>query len=196
MKYTQSNLKKYLDKLRKKAGRFNLSLRYYRDTKNLKEFNNVNKVLKKFDSKNVLDVGCHIGYYAIKISEFSNKVVGIDIDEEIIKKANKFKEISKAKNFHPILYSAFDLDDEFMETNGINAVFIHKTVGDFDSKDEFKWKKTDFIRVFSLFAKYCDIVVCNDTEIIKDFFSKKGFTISKKHSFKHNYLYIIQKDNG
>lgn len=191
--YSQAELKKYLDKLKKQVKRFNLSMRYYRDTKNLKEYKQVNDVFKQFKGMNVLDVGCHIGYYALKISSFANSVISIDIDKEVIKKAEKFKTISGVKNVSFKVISAFDLDDNFMEKYNIDAVFIHKTVGDFDSNERYRWPPEQFNKVFSLFKKHCDTVICNDTKIIKDFFEKEGFSVESYPSFRSNLLYVIKR---
>jgi len=190
--YSQDYLKKSLNKLRKKVGRFNLSMRYYRDTSNVKEHSQMNRVFKKFRGKTVLDVGCHIGYYATMISFFAQEIIGIDINEKVIKKAYCFKEITRAKNIDFKVLSAFDLDDKFMFCNKINAVFIHKSVGDMDSNTH--WSIKEFEKTFSLFEKHCDIIICNDVKRIKTFFQKDGFSIDKFASYRHNSLYVIKKN--
>ena len=193
-KYSQLNLKKYLNKLKKETGRFNLSLRYYRDTNNVKEHNQILKVFKQFRNMNVLDVGCHIGYYATLISSFANKVVGIDIDKEVIKKAHKFKNITGATNAEFNVMSAFEVDIDFMKKNDLNAVFIHKTVG--DSESNLHWPTEDFHNVFSLFEKHCDIIICNNIIRVKEFFKDKPFSIKESRSFRKNYLYTIKRNNS
>jgi len=196
-KYSQVFLKEKLDKLRKKLGRYNLSQRYYRDTLNNKEHNQINNVFKNFKNKTVLDVGCHIGYYSVLISSFADNVIGIDVSEKEIKRANYFKKIIDSKNIEFKFYSAFDLDEEFMEKNKINAVFFHKMSEPRKNKKlrmKKTWSTDKFRKVFFLFEKYCDIIVCNDKEKIAFFLEKKGLNIEKFPSYRSNFLYVIKKD--
>ena len=148
----------------------------------------------EFRNMNVLDVGCHIGYYATLISSFANKVVGIDIDKEVIKKAHKFKNITGATNAEFNVMSAFEVDIDFMKKNDLNAVFIHKTVG--DSESNLHWPTEDFHNVFSLFEKHCDIIICNNIIRVKEFFKDKPFSIKESRSFRKNYLYTIKRNNS
>ena len=191
-KYSQGELRSSLGKLRKKLGRFNLSLRYDRDTKNAKEHKQINKVFKKFGNKNVIDIGCHIGYYSTLISSFAESVVGIDIRDKSIKQANYFKEIMKVDNTEFKTKSAFDIDDNFMKNHNINAVFIHKSVG-IEGTNTY-WSDENFEQVFSLLAKHCDTVVCNRVERIKDIFVKKGFSVKESPSYRSNIFYLIEKE--
>jgi len=190
-KYSQIYLRKCLNKLKKDKGRFNLSMRYYRDTKEKEVHNHMKKVFKQFREKTVLDVGCHIGYYGTVISSFADRVIGIDIDKKILDKANHFKKITGAQNIDFELISAFDLDDKFMEENGIDAVFIHKSVGDLESNTH--WSTEDFEKVFSLFKKHCDILICNDIKRVKKFFQKDGFPVQEFPSYRRNSLYVIKR---
>jgi len=194
-KYSQEYLKKKLDKLKRKLGRYNLSRRYYRDTSNKKERDQMDRVFRKFKNKNVLDVGCHIGYYALLISSFANNVLGIDVSEKEIKRANYFKKMVDSNNTKFIFYSAFDLNDEFMEQNKIDAVFFHKMSEPRKTKlegTENTWSDEKYRKVFSLFEKYCDIIICNDKGKIEKYIRKTNVSIKEYPSYRHNYLYIAK----
>tara|TARA_B100000886_G_scaffold338139_1_gene300338 strand:+ start:784 stop:1470 length:687 start_codon:yes stop_codon:yes gene_type:complete len=53
---------------------------------------------KHFINKKILDIGCSDGYFSLKTSKFANKVIGIDIDDKRIKKANFIKSHFNLKN--------------------------------------------------------------------------------------------------
>ncbi len=193
--YTQKKLRKSLDKLREKLGRFNLSQRYYRDTSNSKEHNQINKVFKKFKGKVVLDVGCHLGYYSVLISSFADKVIGIDISEAEIGRANYFKKVVGSQNTEFKLYSAFYLDDKFMEENKIDAIFFHKMSEPRISKQQGlpeTWNDKKFKETFLLFEKHCKVIITNDRNRIEKLFKNSRFSVKKYPSYRHNHLYVIK----
>jgi SAM-dependent methyltransferase len=189
--YSQSLLNKNLNKLRNKYGRFNLSQRYYRDTENIQEHLQINNVLKHFNKKIVLDVGCHVGYYSVLISSFAKQVIGIDINNKALTKADYFIKLFDSNNIIFKYFSVFDIDDKFMTQNNVNAVFIHKTVGDVDSNQS--WSQKNFNYVFLIFSKFCDTIICNDVKRIKEFFNNGYFSIQQFPSFRKNSLFLIKK---
>ena len=91
-------------------------------------------------------------------------------------------------------YSAFDVDDDFMKSHNINAVFIHKSVGT-KGVDTY-WSEENFERVFSVLAKYCDIVICNKVDRIEKFFEDKTFSIKEYPSYRSNIFSVIEKQDN
>ncbi len=188
MGYLQSDLKKFYDKVvknRKMLHRLYMKQRYYNNLYNDKDYYNINKVFEKFKNKTVLDIGCHLGFYSILISSFADFIFGMDKNRVSIKDANYFKKVTRAKNTKFIQKSAFDLDDNFMKDNKINAIFIHKTYG--------YWSIEDFEKVFSLLEKYCDIIVCNKEERVIKFFNRSEFIVKEYLFYKDNYVCVIEK---
>lgn len=65
-----------------------------------------------FKDKKVLDIGCAGGQFSFFLEKFAEKVVGIDVKEDYIKLANKFKEESSVTflncGFEDIDFSEFD----------------------------------------------------------------------------------------
>ena len=176
--------------------RFNLSQRYYRNTSNKKEHDQINKVFKKFKNMTVLDVGCHIGYYSVLISSFANKVIGIDVSEKEIKRANYFKKIVNSENIEFIFYSVFDLDDKFMEDNKIDAVFFHKMSEPRKvklKKLDNTWNEKKYKQAFNLFKKHCDVIICDDKKKIESYFKKDEVSIREYPSYRSNRMYVVKK---
>lgn len=92
------------------------------------------QVFQKFQGKYVLDIGCHVGFYSFYISNYAFSVMGIDWSRDLIKVANTAKKKLGVKNVEFVCASIFDLDSFFIESHNINAVFMHKTGGDFSSE--------------------------------------------------------------
>ena len=143
MKYLHDSLRRL-----QRNGSFMFKTRYYRHARTLKEYNRFNDAFTNFEGKNIIDIGTHIGYYAIVMSSYARSVLGIDILDRSIKSANKFKNIVGAKNTSFMLMSAFDLNEKFFEKYKINAMFNHKTIG----KQKFSPKK--FIKLMELCEIY------------------------------------------
>ncbi len=195
-KYSQVYLKEKLDKLKNKLKRFNLSQRYYRDVSNKKEHDQINKVFKEFKGKVVLDVGCHIGYYSVLISSFADRVIGIDVSEQEIKRANYFRKIVGAGNTEFRSYSAFDLDDDFMQENKVNAVFFHKMSEPRKNKQiglPETWSNEKYDKCFLLFKKHCNVIITNDKDRVETFYNIQGIKIEKFPSYRSNFLYVVKK---
>jgi len=185
MEYLESSLRRL-----QRNGSFMFKTRYYRHARTLKEYNRFNDAFINFEDKNVIDIGTHIGYYATVMSSYAKSVLGIDISERSIKSANKFKEIVKSKNTSFMLMSAFDLDEKFFEKHEINAIFNHKTIG----KEKFSSK--NFIKLMKLCEIYCDVIITDKIDRIKDFFvgNPKFQPSLEVRSYSGNRLYIILKN--
>ena len=186
--YSMAFLNKSLRKLQQK-GSFMFKTRYYRHSETSKEYDRFNKAFRNFENKNVIDIGTHIGYYATVISSYSNSVLGIDISKRSIKQANLFKAIVKAKNTSFIRMSAFDLNEEFFQKHKIDALFNHKTIG----KTKFNTKR--FNKLMKLCEKYCDVIITDKIERIKNFFADNtNFEEAiEVRSYIGNRLYIIKR---
>ncbi len=63
-----------------------------------KLYDEINQIIKKANSKNILDLYCGTGTIGIYIHETVNKVLGIEYSKEAIKDANDNKKINNAKN--------------------------------------------------------------------------------------------------
>jgi len=61
----------------------------YRDKNYDKEVSFLNKLLRKFDVKTILDVGCGTGNHIYRLEKYNYKCVGIDISQKMIKIAKK-----------------------------------------------------------------------------------------------------------
>ena len=67
--------------------------------KNIVKYKRIQQVLDKLDlkGKRVLDMGCNEGFFSLKMEESGASVIGIDIDEHRIEKANFIKNLLKPK---------------------------------------------------------------------------------------------------
>ncbi len=67
---------------------------------NLRKWERIKDLIPQeyFTNKNILDVGCSDGFFSLKASQFANNVIGIDLDESRIKKANFIKSHFELKN--------------------------------------------------------------------------------------------------
>ena len=67
---------------------------------NIKKWERICKIAQPniFKNKKVLDIGCSDGYFSIKACAYANKVVGIDLDNLRIERANFIKSILEVKN--------------------------------------------------------------------------------------------------
>lgn len=69
--------------------------------KNLKKWERLSPFIKKIDlkGKRALDVGCSDGYYSFEISKLGvEEIVGIDLNEKRLKKANFIKDVLSIEN--------------------------------------------------------------------------------------------------
>ena len=78
------------------------------------------------DGKNVLDVGCSEGYYAIKMSEMGASVTGIEPDTDRLDKANFAKEFFGADGVRFEPTSIYDLGEDGQYDIAIALGFIHR----------------------------------------------------------------------
>ena len=63
-----------------------------------KLFNNVLEYVKEIKPSNVLDLYCGTGSFGIYISEYANKIIGVDYNKSNIEDAIKNKELNNIKN--------------------------------------------------------------------------------------------------
>ena len=126
--------------------------------KNIVKYNRIQHVLDKLnlEGKKVLDMGCNEGFFSLKMEERGASVVGIDIDEHRIEKANFIKELLKPKA--KIEFKNLDIySQEFQDSDKFNLClclgFIHrvpdpfKAVSALASKADiiiFEWKALKF----------------------------------------------------
>lgn len=57
-----------------------------------RDFERINKVLEEFKALKILDLGCGIGRISLRLASKGYRVVGVDISEQCIKKANAIAE--------------------------------------------------------------------------------------------------------
>jgi len=90
----------------------------------------------EFQGMGVLDVGCHMGFYSLFLSNYATSVIGLDINAALISEAEDIlRRVAGADNVEFMAASVRDLNAEFFRDNAIEGVFIHKSLGHF-SKDE------------------------------------------------------------
>lgn len=102
------------------------------------------KAFSEFQGIGVLDVGCHIGFYSLFLSNYSPLVIGLDISTDHISEAEDIRRRAGVDNVKFMAASVLDLNAEFFRDNSIEGVFIHKSLGHF-SKDEWQRMITAFI---------------------------------------------------
>ena len=89
-----------------------------------------------FKGLNVLDVGCFSGFYSFLISDYANKVIGIDIQEDTIAFADilSYRLNSGNVEFELKSFSEFFNESYHIKYN-INGLLLHKVMGDFHKED-------------------------------------------------------------
>lgn len=72
-------------------------------------YNEILENIKKYKSKNVLDLYCGSGTIGIYISKYVNKILGVEINKQSIIDANKNKKLNNIKNIKFIEGKVFDI---------------------------------------------------------------------------------------
>jgi len=89
-----------------------------------------------FKGLNVLDVGCFSGFYSFLISDYANKVIGIDIQEDTIAFADILSYRLNPGNVEFDLKRFFQFVQEgYITKLNINGLFLHKVMGQFHKED-------------------------------------------------------------
>lgn len=133
-----------------------------------------------FYGKNVLDVGCSVGFYGCVMSRFADNVIGIDRCEKSLKEANLLKDELHVNNITFIEMNAHKLTPEFLRKYKIKALFIHKTM----SADS-GWTPEVQNKFWDLMKNHMDVIVASATafdskkpDILRPVFAKdKRFKI-------------------
>jgi SAM-dependent methyltransferase len=136
--------------------------------KNIVKYNRIQHILDKLnlDGKKVLDMGCNEGFFSLKLEERGASVVGIDIDEYRIEKANFIKGVVKPNA--KIEYKKLDIYSQQFEVSDkfdfcLCLGFIHrvpdpfKAVSALASKSDiiiFEWKALKFGSHYDSFAYF------------------------------------------
>lgn len=144
--------------------------------------NNIDSMLDKysqifeyFTGMNVLDIGCFSGFFSFLISDYANKVIGIDIQEDTISFADilNYKLNPGNVEFKLKSFSKFVNEKQHTDLN-INACLFHKVIGQFNEND---------IEVLCDFVKGIKILISGS------YFEKFKFLKKKK---LHNTLYLYE----
>ena len=196
----QIYLRKDFEKALKKAKIFNLvdkngkvlktnmSQRYWGiSTKDSTMYMKLNKIFKHFHNKNVIDLGCNIGFFSFMIAAFANKVVGLDIGSPFIDKANKVKKYLGTENIEFFAKDINSIDGDYLDKYAINAAFFHK-IGTYN------WGKEECRRIYGLLADRCSIVVTNEIKTLEKFLEKKGYERTSMPSYKKTLNIYMKKD--
>ena len=183
-------LNRCLNKMKKQlGGDVRYFKRYETIIKNKIFYNRMNDVFKEFKNKNVLDIGCHIGFFDMLISPFANRVIGIDIVSDSIKKAQYLRNMMGIQNTEFLVKDIFKIDDIFIKKYDIDALFCHAVFGNLFLQQGWEdGKKNSFLKL----SKVCDIAISNGSSL-EEFYDKSNITAQKFPSYYKNNLYIIKK---
>lgn len=158
-----------------------------RTTLNDKNIYNIYEtIFKMFINKNVLDIGCNMGHFSVLISNFANKVYGIDISENNIKIANELKrKLDTDNKLQFELISAFDINIDFINNKQVNAIFLYKVSGYWPYDNEIKFWQLCIDSNIEIII----INVYNEKKYIKELLFKNGY----KFEYKFSKFLIITK---
>lgn len=67
---------------------------------------------KELKNATILDIGCGLGILTINLAPYVKKIIGVDIDPQLIQKAKKYQEEKNIKNVSFIVSSIFDWKDD------------------------------------------------------------------------------------
>jgi predicted RNA methylase len=168
---------KDFDKALEMANMYNINLkkisrsreRYLNITQRSSDiYKRMNDTFQHFYKKNVLDLGCNMGVLSIMISSFANEVHAIDVEKEYIYKGKRLKHRLGVKNIDIIVKDILEIDEKFLDSRNINAVFFNRIA-------TYSWKSKDFKRIFDMLKDRCSIVVTNEKGKVRSFLIKRGY---------------------
>ncbi len=137
-------------------------------------YEEVKKIIKNLNSKNVLDLYCGVGTIGIYISSLVESVLGVEVIESAIISANENKKINNIKNIsfinNKVENTIYDIDDKF------DTVILDPPRTGLDK----------YTREFLLNRKIKNIIYISCDPIT---FSRDIFELNKKYDIKHLKLF-------
>ena len=142
--------------------------------------------IKDSNSKKLLDIGCGTGNLSLQLSKSFEKVTSIDLNMEMISKANSKSEA--IKNIHFSCMNMLKIEDVFQENSFDSVISFGNTIVHLRTIDELNIFFAGIRKVLKPSSPFLFQII-NYDRILEQKIKKLSTIDNGKIQFKRNYLY-------